>query len=338
MRLSHVENRIMQQLSLMDIITNAYSNLIQFESTHMSTAFIQTRISSLKDTWNEFSNCHEVILIAVSSLDADDQAQVHSYPYFCNNLFLETHERYIQATGKLNSLIEQETLKQSSSLASPTISQPLTSCTPYFNRARLPKIELPKFDGSPADWLSFKDMFNSVVSSSPSLTSVEKLQYLKTSLTGSAALLIKNTALTADNFQKSWDALIAFYENKRLLVNATMHSLFHLKRMTKESASELEQLYSNIMQLYRTLETLQRPVATWDDVFVFVAVQRLDSETTKAWEHHVGSSKEPPTWQQLSEFLVTRMLSLQAFERSKIGKPGKENNPRHLKAHYQGKQ
>jgi len=87
---------------------------------------------------------------------------------------------------------------------------------------------------------------------------VEKLQYLKTSLVGSASHLLKNTTLTADNFQKAWDVLISFYENKRLLVNVAFSSLFSLKRMTKESASEMEQLYMNIMQIYRTLETLDR--------------------------------------------------------------------------------
>ena len=80
--------------------------------------------------------------------------------------------------------------------------------------------------------------------------------------------------------------------------------------MNKESAEEIEQLYTNVMQIYRTLETLQRPVHHWDDFLVFISVQRLDAESVKAWENHLGSSKEPPTWHQFSEFLVTRMLSL----------------------------
>lgn len=94
----------------------------------------------------------------------------------------------------------------------------------------------------------------------PTLTSVEKLQYLKTSLIGTAAPLFENTTLTADNFQRAWDALISFYKNTRLLVNAALHSLFILKHMTRESASKMEQLYTSINQIYRTLETLQRPV------------------------------------------------------------------------------
>lgn len=51
-----------------------------------------------------------------------------------------------------------------------------------------------------------------------------------------------------------------FTKIKNYLMNAALHSLLTLKRMTKESASEMEQLYTSIMQIHRTLETLQRPV------------------------------------------------------------------------------
>ena len=92
-------------------------------------------------------------------------------------------------------------------------------------------------------------------------SSIEKLQYLKTILIGTASSFLKNTTLSADNFLKSWEALNSFYENKRLLVNAALQSLLSIKRMTKESAVELERLYTNVMQIYRTLESLQRPIA-----------------------------------------------------------------------------
>lgn len=96
--------------------------------------------------------------------------------------------------------------------------------------------------------------------------------------------MLKNTALVADNFQKAWEALVSFYENKRLLVNSALQMLMTLKQMTKESASELETLYATVTQIYRTLETLGRPVQTWDDILVFITVQRLDSESVRAWE------------------------------------------------------
>lgn len=65
---------------------------------------------------------------------------------------------------------------------------------------------------------------------------------------------------------------------------------------------------------------------------MFIAVQRLDS--VKAWEHNLGSSKEPPTWKQFSEFLITRLLSLQAFEKSRVGKNYSQGL---AKSHFQGK-
>ncbi|XP_011879680.1 PREDICTED: uncharacterized protein LOC105568544, partial [Vollenhovia emeryi] len=107
--------------------------------------------------------------------------------------------------------------------------------------------------------------------------------------------------------------------------------------MTKESASEMEILYTNIMEIYRTLETLQRPVASWDDFLVFIAVQRLDSDSVKAWEYHLGPSKDPPTWQQFTEFLMTRLLSLQAFEKSRGTKGPAQPRQIPVKAHFQGK-
>lgn len=198
---------------------------------------------------------------------------------------------------------------------------------------------MPKFNGNPSEWLSFKDLFSSLVLSNPTLTEIGKLQYLKTSLVGSAAHLLKNTTLTSDNFQKAWDALISFYENKRLLVNAALHALLSIKRMTKESAAELEQLYTTILQIYRSLETLNRPVSRWDDFLVFIATQRLDAESVKAWEHQLGSTRDPPTWTQFSDFLVTRLRSLQAYEKSRQGKLNIESSakPKTIKAHYQGK-
>jgi len=113
-------------------------------------------------------------------------------------------------------------------------------------------------------------------------------------------------------------------------------SLFDLKRMTSESAIELEQLYSSITQIYRSLETLQRPVSSWDDILVFIAVRCLDVESVKIRNHHLGSSRKPATWNQFSEFLITRLRSLQAFEKCKPGKSTVLANSSKIRVHYQG--
>lgn len=119
-------------------------------------------------------------------------------------------------------------------------------------------------------------------------------------------------------------------------MNAALSSLLSIKRLNKESAAELEKLYTHIMEIYRTLDNLHCPVSTWDDFLVFLTVQKLDSETVKAWEQHLGASKELPTWAQLQEFLVSRLLSLQAYEKSRHVKSN-PNLSAPVKSHYQGK-
>lgn len=126
---------------------------------------------------------------------------------------------------------------------------PTPSAPTHYHHARLPRLDIPKFSGSPAEWLSFRDLFSSLIIANPTLSPVEKLQYLKNSLIGTAAHLLTNTALTDANFQPAWEALIAFYENKRLLVHTALHSLMTMKKMAKDSAQELEALYTTTQEL-----------------------------------------------------------------------------------------
>ncbi|XP_071576701.1 uncharacterized protein [Temnothorax nylanderi] len=330
MRLSHVENHLEQQLTLMGIIAKTADNLINIGRSNITTTMVHTRITDLKENWNQFSIRHQAIGLAIRGLSAKERSRVINHAYFSEGLFSQTHQCYLQEIDKLKSLLVSE---QEAAIPS-TSTQSLPDNLAFYHRARLPIIKLPEFDGTQNDWLSFKDLFCSIVLTNTSLTSVEKLQYLKTSLKGSAALLLKNTKLTSDNFQKAWETLIAFYENTRLLVDEALQSLFSLKRMTKESATEMEQIYTNIMQIYRTLETLKRPVQTWDDILVFITVQRLDANSVKAWENQLGSAKQPPTWKQVSTFLFDRFHTLQAVEKCRLNS---RLHPASAASHFQGK-
>ncbi|XP_024889769.1 uncharacterized protein LOC112466111 [Temnothorax curvispinosus] len=370
MRLSHVENYLELQFTMMGMIEKTSDNLISVGRSNITLTMVQTRLTDLKENWDQFSMRHQAIGLAVRSLNAEDRLLIMNHAYFSEGLFPKTHQIYLREIDRLNSILAREPESVTPSNSTQPVSRelgsvaPLTSTQPvsrepvsetssnlipppvnileaqslsdhlaYLDRARLPIIKLPEFDGTPDRWLSFKDLFTSIILNT-SLTAVEKLQYLKTSLKGSAALLLKNTKLTADNFQKSWEALVAFYENTRLLVNETIQSLFSLKRMTKESATEMEQLYTNMTQIYRTLETLQRPVETWDDILVFIAVQRLDANSVKAWEIRLGSAKQPPTWDQIRTFMFDRFHTLQAVERNRSGFRSLQST---AASHFQGK-
>ncbi|XP_067209400.1 uncharacterized protein [Linepithema humile] len=336
MRLSHIEARIEQQIELTKLISDIYDDLIEHDITHTSYHEILLRLNVLREDWQKFATIHDAINIAITKLKLEEENQIREHIYFSDNLFTTTRKNYITNCGRLQSLLESDQIIGKES--TPSQSSCTTSSNPIVvsYQARLPRIDIPKFNGTPSDWLSFKDLFQSLVLNHPTLTAVEKLQYLKTSLVGSAARHLKNVSISGDNFEKAWQNLTSFYENKRLLVNAALHAFLNLKKIIKESASELEQLYTNILQVYSSLELLGRPVSACDDFLVFIATQKLDNESIKAWEQYLGNTTDPPTWTQFMGFLITRLRTLQAFEKSKIGKS--DSHSQGLKTHFQGKQ
>ncbi|XP_071581890.1 uncharacterized protein [Temnothorax nylanderi] len=338
MRVSHVINRLEQQLSTSKVLIEAYDNFIKADPVNITNQRISSCLSSLKLSWDQFNIINDAIMIAITKTEPNERDSIYNHAYFKTHSFITTRERYFETIEKLNSHFNSYQEPSTTSTLTQSVFQP-SSIPTSVQHTRLPEISIPKFSGLPNEWLSFKDFFLSIVGNNSRISAVEKLQYLKASLTGSAALLLKNTSVTADNFQKAWDSLVLFYENKRLLVNDSLQSLLFLKRMIRDSASELEHLYSSINQIYRTLETLGRPVEHWDDFLVFIVAQRLDAESLKAWEHKLGSSKDPPTWAQFNEFLFSRLLSLQAFEKSRHGKALNQTRiqPATAKVHHQGK-
>jgi len=201
MRITHLEAHLEQQLTLNSFIANAYEDLIKVGLDRLNSQRIQSRLSTLKEEWDKFSIAHEAIGIAIRELTDKERTQIQNHIYFKENIFANTRERYLETLERISLLFDDGNHKE------PTTLQPIlntTSSTQSFYPTRLPRIDLPKFNGTLSNWLSFKDLFTSLVSlvSNPALTSVEKLQYLKTSVVGSAAHLLKNTTLTADNFQK----------------------------------------------------------------------------------------------------------------------------------------
>jgi len=334
MRRSHVEARLEQQITLSKVIASSYDELIKSGFSNITSTRIQSRIASLKEDWDKFSLINDAVGIAMKKLSVEDRTLVQQHSFLQENTFATTKEAYLNSLEKMMSLLDNGITTSDNSTSGQTTLQ-VSATVPYAYQSRLPRIDLPKFNGTPSEWLPFKDLFNALVTANPTLSAIEKLQYLKTSITGSAAHLLSNTTLTADNFQKAWEGLIAFYENKRLLVNAALHSLLSLKRMSSESATEMEQLYVKVIQIYRTLETLNRQFAFWDDFLIFIVLKKMDSESIKIWEQHLGASRDPSKWQQFSEFMVTRFLTLQAYERSRTGKAKVTPQAKIAKVHHQ---
>ena len=79
----------------------------------------------------------------------------------------------------------------------------------YCFKPKLPKLTLPKFKGEVTKFHAFWDSFESAIHNSGDISSIDKFNYLKASLEGSAARAIQGLALSASNYESAVEILKA---------------------------------------------------------------------------------------------------------------------------------
>ncbi|KYN15991.1 hypothetical protein ALC57_11770 [Trachymyrmex cornetzi] len=172
-------------------------------------AELPSRLERAVRLWDEFDGIQDQI----EELDATD-AQIRERENFENS-----YHAIITSTRALQS--RQDRVNQSSPMGSISersggdrqihiVNQPTI--------VKLPDIELPKFDGSYNKWISFRELFESLIDADPSLPAVKKLHYLRLALIGDAATIINLLEITGNNYVIAWNLLKQRYENKRLIV------------------------------------------------------------------------------------------------------------------------
>ncbi|XP_071652193.1 LOW QUALITY PROTEIN: uncharacterized protein [Temnothorax longispinosus] len=168
-------------------------------------------------------------------------------------------------------------------------------------RKTLPRILLPQFSGAYEDWPAFRDLFHSMVDRDASLEDVERLHYLKTSLTGEASTLIRNLPTTAESYPRAWTMLAEHYANTRLLVRACFTSFSSLPKMKNEAVGDLRKIFLiNTFRIINTmgfLESIKRPITDCSDLF----------------ETAVSETAAPPLLDTLKSFLECRVRTLEAL-------------------------
>jgi hypothetical protein len=153
---------------------------------------------------------------------------------------------------------------------------------------KLPIISIPVFEGLCEQWLEFRDTFLSLVHNSNQLSNIEKFHYLKSSLRGSAVLVIDSVEFSSDNYLIAWELLLNRYNNSRLLVHSHVKSLFTLQNISKESPIFLRRLTDTVLKNLRALKVLGEPTESWDTLIIYIMVSKLDSITEREWEQYKG--------------------------------------------------
>lgn len=164
---------------------------------------------------------------------------------------------------------------------------------------QLPRISLPEFSGGFENWQSFRDNFTVMVDRK-NIAAVQKLQYLRLALSGSAAQLINSLEITDVNYQVTWELLTKRFENKRLIVQSHLSKLFAAQRLEKESATDLRCFYDTFTRHLGALKAVGEKVDSWSTLLVFLAASKLDARSLMEWDVS-RTDTSVPTWMELDK-------------------------------------
>lgn len=124
--------------------------------------------------------------------------------------------------------------------------------------ARLPKLELKKFHGNPIEWYPFWESFESAVHKNPNLSAVDKFNYLKSLLMGTAQSVITGLALTSANYDKAVELLKKRFGNRQIVISSHMEALTKIPKITEiGDVKRLRNLYDLVESHVRGLESVE---------------------------------------------------------------------------------
>ena len=142
-------------------------------------------------------------------------------------------------------------------------------------KPRLPKINLPRFNGEITRFSSFWDSFESLVHKNEELSGIDKFNYLVSLLEGPAARAVQGLPLTETNYDHAVELLKERYGNKQKIVSAHMEELLKLPICSQEKTSELRSLYDKINIHIRGLESLGVNAEHYGSLLIPVLMQRI---------------------------------------------------------------
>ena len=194
---------------------------------------------------------------------------------------------------------------------------------------KLPKLSLPTFSGKYDEWTPFYDLFIGTVDTNSSLSDIQKLHYLKSSLRDEPAKLLAHLPITSQNYAVAVQLLRDNYANKRMISHTHLQSIFEFPTLKYESAEQLRKLVSTYVENTMTLQAMNLDTSQCDFIWVYTIAKKLDPETRKQWELY-SPGDDIQSMQQMKRFLErARALEASSRQQPKANQERRDDSRRH---------
>lgn len=280
-------------------INKLYINAKKCGKAKLTRGYLETRYETVNTYWEHFNKQYEQII------EKHTAAELKACELDFQKVYDDTEFDYMDLKAYIKDAlyeIKQEETKE------PKVCEHSEF---KVNRPKLPPISIPTFAGDYQEWTAFRDLFKSLIANETNISTIEKFHYLKSSLSGEAAQLIKHFSMIEANYKDAWKTLESRYDNKRIIVNHILQRLFNQKKLTTESAQGIKDLLDTTKECLSSLKNHKIDTATWDAIVIHLVVSKLDMESLKLWEQSLGASTEIPTFDQLASYLESRFRTME---------------------------
>ena len=171
--------------------------------------------------------------------------------------------------------------------------------------ARLPKLELPRFQGDVLRWGAFWEAFESAVDQTD-LSEVTKLTYLRSLLGGEALRCVEGLALCAQSYYATCELLKNRFGRQELIIFSHVQQLLQI---SGSSGARLQTLVDELMVQVRSLEALGITGQQYGVILTPLLLSRLPTAVRLEWARtSVGKESD---LQHLLDFLQQEICRLE---------------------------
>ncbi|XP_076280097.1 uncharacterized protein LOC143208966 [Lasioglossum baleicum] len=303
------ETALERQLQACVSLKKALINTKKKGEANYTLRYLEDRFKLFEDTWYEIKQLNAFLQAARK---ADRKKE--DVPYFTSNQMDRMDDIHEEGWDYFKEHIGRLTIPMTPPAASSSVldpSPPVSGTVPV----KLPKVELPTFDGDLAKWKSFESRFSSAILKNSRLTDVSRLEYLLSALKGEALAAVENLDVIDANFEIAWNRLRETYDNERIVVQALLHKLCAVKSIKHDQLDSLKQFTVHYRNTLEALRKLGHP--SDQDFLVYMITSTFDSELNQKWSDHIGDTRTYPSYETLEKFMLKKAAALEAKQQSK---------------------
>ena len=133
-----------------------------------------------------------------------------------------------------------------------TTPQVIYQPAPSSGDSGLLKLKLTEFSGDPLEWPEWSGLFDFVLHQKP-ISDTERMQYLKTSLTGQAIVAISGMGFSSQSYYHAWDILCEKYSRSDFIVNAQFKKIHTHPPVRHDDSTSIVKFANVVTDVVNTL-------------------------------------------------------------------------------------